>query len=364
MAFKLNSESIYVKGTADIWVYNIATGDVEGYSDKLDTANISSSGNNGEVRAGLGAPVVTNLPDSSSFTGEVTAQDFSLAARQFQTGGTLKYNGAVPFREKIKAVGSELTVSQQPVSAYGEASSDTEVWCLVGDDGVNYKVDKETKKIVDFVAETGKEYCVQYFREIPSAQLLSIPTTFAPGIKRVMIRMAAYKANTGSELGGSFAGYVYVHIPRAQFIGGSAGIDGSQTSNSTTSWQFTALSYKDTSGSCAECAMDDSVLGYMVYAPCGDPTQEVSALLISGGGVTVAPLATETIPVKYVMPNNQTIQPDYSALTFTLAVGGDSTAKVDEKGVVTGVAQGNTTITVALKNRPEIKAVCDVTVTA
>lgn len=86
MAFRLDNPSMFIKGTADLWAFNPQTGDVDGYTDKLDTTNLTSSANNGEIRAGLGAPVAIYIPDSAAFGGEVTAQDFSLEARQFQTG--------------------------------------------------------------------------------------------------------------------------------------------------------------------------------------------------------------------------------------------------------------------------------------
>ena len=359
---KLDNPSIYVKGTADIWAFNTETGDVDGYSNKLDTSSITSSVNNGEIRAGLGAPVVINLTDSATFTGEVTAQDFSIEARQFQTGGKLAYNGTVPYRENITATGTTLTVTNTPVAAYGEASSNPTYSCYVGSDGVNYQVNPTTKQIVNFTAEEGQTYCVMYFVEAASAHELTIPTVFAPGIKRVMIRMAAYSAQGNSSMNSSFVGYVYVHIPRAQFVGGDAGINGSQTENATTTWTFSALAYDEADVTCAECAMDNSVLGYMVYVPCGDVTQSVEALVVTGGMVTVAAEGSVQIPVYYVMPDNSLVTPNYSDLTFQSEA--DATATVSPTGFVTGVSAGNTTINISITSQPTIKTVCNVTVTS
>ena len=95
---KLNNSSLYVKGTADMWAHDVKTGDLIGYTNKIDSSKLSTSCNAGEIRAGIGAPVVINIPDSSAFKGEVTAADFSLEARQLATGGTLRYNGTVPFK--------------------------------------------------------------------------------------------------------------------------------------------------------------------------------------------------------------------------------------------------------------------------
>lgn len=361
MAFRLDNPSLYVKGTADIWVYDIKTGDVVGYSNKLDTSNITSSVNNGEIRAGLGAPVVVNLPDSATFTGEVTAQDFSLQARQLQTGGTLSYNGTIPFRETITAQGTTLTVTNTPVAAYGEPSSNPTYTCLVGNDGKNYQVDPTTKQIVNFTATSGQSYCVRYYIEAASAQELVIPTVFAPSINRVEIRMAAYTAQGANGMNSSFAGYVYIILPRAQFIGGDAGINGSQTENATTSWTFSALAYDEADVTCAECAQDNSVLGYMVYAPCGDVAQAVKALVVIGGGVTVAESGEAQIPVRYVMDDDSLVQPTYTDLTYQSQAQG--TATVSTSGVVEGVAAGSTTVTITVTSKPSVTAVCNVTVT-
>lgn len=359
--FNLKNSPIYVKGTADMWIYSIADGSVLAYTNKVDTANFTSSVNAGEIRAGLGAPIVINIPDSSTFTGEVTSADFSLVARQLATGGVLKYNGTVMVRENITATGTSLTVTNTPVAAYGEPSTDEYYDCYVGDDGVNYGVDPATKTIQGFTAESGKTYCVRYYIEAASAQELTIPTAFAPMVARVVVRMAAYKAQGNSEMNSSFSGYLYVHVTRAQFINGDVSIDGSQTANATSSWSFQAISYDEADETCAECARDNSVLGYMVYAPCGDPTQDVESLVVQGDGVTVAVDATEQIPVFYVMPDKSLVTPNYTDLSFVSETPG--TASVSTDGQVTGEAQGNTTINISLKARPTLTATCEVEVT-
>lgn len=361
MAFRLDNPSIFVKGTADIAVYDIASGDLVGYSNKLDTANLASSANNGEIRAGLGAPVVMNLPDSATFTGEITAQDFSLEARQFQTGGTLRYNGIVPYKEEVEATGTTLTVTQTPVATYGEVSDGTTVTCFVGNDGVNYGVNPQTKQVQSFTATSGQKYCVKYYINAASAHELTIPTVFSPSVNRVVIRMAAYTPNGDSAMNGSFAGWLYINIPRAQFIDGDAGINGNQTENATTSWQFSALAYSNASAECRECTRDESALAYMVYMPCGDVAASVSSLAVIGGELSVAVDGSQQIPVYYVMPDNTLVTPNYTDLTFQSAASG--TATVNTSGVVTGVAAGDTTIDISITSRSEIKTVCNVNVT-
>lgn len=360
----LNNSSLYVKGTAEMWAHDVKSGDVLGYTNKIDSSKLSTSCNAGEIRAGIGAPVVINIPDSSAFKGEVTAADFSLEARQLQTGGTLRYNGTVPFKENIVASGNKLIVTRTPVAAYGESIDNEYYSCYVGSDGINYGVNPSSKEVQDFVAEDGKTYCVLYYVEIASAQELSIPTTFSPVVARVTVKMAVYQAQGNSERNSSLAGYLYAFIPRAQFIDGDAGVDGSQTSNANTTWSFSALAYDETDTDCSECGRDDSVFGYMVYVPCGDTTQAVKNIIVMRGKVIVGVGKKVQTPVYYVMPDNSIITPDYSELTFTVNTAGQTYATVDTSGIVAGKSVGETEMEVKITSNPQISAYCKVVVQA
>lgn len=370
MAVKLNKSPIYVKGTAEMWVHDLITGDLIGYSNKIDTSNFTSSVNAGEIRAGLGAPVAINIPDSATFSGEITATDFSLEARQLATGGTLKYNGTVAVMENIIATATTLTVTNIPVAAYGEQADNAVFSCYVGNDGINYGVNPLTKEIQGFTAEVGKSYCVRYYMEMASAQELTIPGQFNPTVARVTIKMAAYGAQGNSAMNGSRVGNLYVHIPRAQFINGDVGVNGSQTEAATTPWSFSALIYDETDITCSDCANDNSVLGYMVYAPCGT-TAEMSAvkgLVIVGGILSVVEGQSVQTPVQYLMEDNSLVTPKYSDLIFASAA--PNIATVSSEGIIKSVSAGNTTITVSTKvlkanttDEPLYAATANVTVT-
>lgn len=341
--FNMNNTPIYVKGTAELWVHDIVSGDLLGYTNKIDTSNFSSSVNAGEIRAGLGAPVVLNIPDSSAFTGEVTAADFSLQARQLSTGGILKYNGTVMVKETIVCADGKLTVSRTPVAAYGEPSSNTTYSCYVGNDGVNYGVDPSTKE-VEYDGQTplvdGQSYCVMYYIENASAQELAIPTTFAPVVARVTVKMAAYAANGTSSKSSTLAGFVYIHIPRAQFINGNVGIDGSQTTNATTSWSFSALSYDEADETCSVCAMDNSVLGYMVYAPCSGEMSNVQGVVVitpNGANTLTIKLGQSLqIPLYLIMKDGSIVTAQYDTFNYEDQ---DGKLSISNNGVITVISE-------------------------
>lgn len=363
-AINLGKESIYVKGTVEMLVYDIASNNIIGYSNKLTDANFSSSVNEGAVQGGPGNITLINLPDSAAFTGEVTAQDFSLEARQFQTGGNLAYNGIGKYRESITATGITLTVTGDPVANYGEAADDDGyVSCYVGTDGVNYKVDPATKKVINFTAVEGQTYCVTYFQKNASAQVLTIPAVFSPSVNRVVLKMAAFSAQGNANgKNSSKVANVYVVIPRAQFVGGDAGIDGSQTDNAKTSWKFSALAYKTADATCQECSADETVLGYYVIVPCDTSSSAVKGLVVVGEPVSVAQGKTVQLPVYYLMPDNSLVTPRYADLTYASAA--VDTATVSTAGVVTGVAEGDTSVSISITDRPAIKTVASIAVTA
>lgn len=365
MAYQKNRAPRYAKGFSEAYVFDVSSGDLLLYSNKFKTGNIATSMNNGAIEGGLGNRLLLNIPDTTRITGSFETADFSLEARGLQMGSTVQYNGVSLVREKITATTTTLTVSKTPTSAYGQATSEQVYNCYVGNDGVNYGVDKTTKQVQGFTAVVGQEYCVLYYAEILNAESLTVPASFAPIIGSMVIKTPIYSENGNSAMNSSLAGYLYNFYPRAQFIGGDAGINGSQTEASTTSWNFEVLAYDEADETCSECANDNSVYGYMVYVPCNqaDTLSAVKGLAIVGGVLTVAEGSTVQTPVFYYMDNGQLITPTYADLTFTSATPATATVGTNT-GVITGVAAGSTTITATVTAKPTLTATANVTVTA
>lgn len=361
MAYQKNARARYAKGIAEAYFYDVATGNLVYYTNKIQTGSIETSINDGVIEGGLNNQALTYIPDTVRVTGTFEAADFSLDARGLAMGTAVEYNAVVPVMEKITATGTTLTVTGTPAPAYGESATATAYRCYVGNDGVNYQVDPTSKQVVNFVATSGTEYCVQYFATMASAEKLVVPTSWSPMILSATIKIPIYGENGASAGNSNKIGYLYEFITRLQIVGGDDGINGSQTEAATTSLQFTALSYDEEDISCANCADDNSVYGYLVYMPCDGETSAVQQLAIIGDGVTVAQSAEAQIPVYYVMPNGTLVTPNYSDLTYESQETG--TASVNTTGSVTGVAAGSTVIDIALKSNPDIKAACPVTVT-
>ena len=355
MAYNRAKDPVYVKGTMDVWCHNPQTGDLDYFSNKIQTNQLTTSVNMGAINAGVGNPVVINIPDTAQVNLTITAADMSLEARALSVGGKLSYNGITPIMESVTATGTSLTVTNTPCAPYGV----NRIFCFIDQSGTAYEIDPSTKTVQGFTATSGTSYCVRYFTQQASAQQLTVGANFAPNVETVMIRLPAYSAQGSSANYGSLVGHYYIWIPRMQFSG-SAATEGSQTTPATTDLSGSALSYQEAvqQGVCPDSVQ--ASLAYMVYMPMAGATASVEGLVVIGGSITVGIGDSMQLPVKYVI-DGQLVQPDYADLSYQSSA--DGTATVSQTGLVEGVAAGDAEITVTLAS-PSLKCVCNVEVTA
>ena len=350
-AITLGNPNLFLKGIAEQTFFDPSTGNIVGFDNVASDAAISTSVNLQEVTGGFGNAVVGVFPDTVRLTGTYTSQAFSLQTRKLITGGALAYNAVAPVCETIKATDATLTVSKTPAKHYGQNASDEYAWCYVkpqgaaGYMGTNYGINMTSKQVVGFTATADTTYEVYYFAVNASAQSLAIPEVFNPANVTVQTKYGVYAKQNNSVSGGTLQGWLYVIVPVA-ILSGDAGVSANQTSNATTDNSWMAISPDHTGLSCGDCSGAADNLAYYVYVPCGDSAQDVEALVVPGGGITVAVGADVQLPVKYLMPNDTLVQPIYSDMTYVSSATG--TASVSSAGVVHGVAAGSATITVTL----------------
>ncbi len=357
----LNNRPLYAKGTMDVKCFDPSSNDMVYYSNKMSTSQIQSTINLGPINAGIGNPVVIQIPDTPSLTINLTAADFSLEGRALATGSTVTYNGVVPVDEVAAAEGTTLTVQQTPVPPLGGC----DVVCTVGNDGKAYLVDAETRQVQGFEAVDGQSYCVHYWTVRAGAKQFSVETLMSPSLVRSFITIPVFSAESGSQnaLNGSRVGSLYITIPRMQF-NGDLSTDGSQTTPATTVMSGTALSYDEACEAGIQCGSTASPkLAYMVLELFGDPDQNATALVIVGGNeIDVEAGQTAPIPVKYVMDDGSLGTPIMSSLDFAVAEGGEAYASVSDMGVVTGISAGAAKITITTKSAKKLTVTADVTV--
>ena len=350
-AITLGNPNLFVKGMVEAIVTDPTTGNIIGYDNVSSESAVTSSVNMGEITGGFGNPLLINIPDTTRISGTLTSQAFSLQQRALTSGGKLSYNGTASYCETITANGTTLTVTKQPVKAYGQPASDTECWCYVREHGsgayvgTNYGVDPANKQVQGFAAVSGTQYDVFYFISMASAQVLALPASFNPAVATIRLKYGVYAKQNNSVSNGTLQGYLYFVVPRAQFTG-DAGIGANQTANSTTAYDWTAVMPDSNMMECADCGDNDSDYAYYIYVPCGGDDAAVTGLAVVGGGISVATGATKQLPILYVMDDGSAITPEYANMTYQSSA--DSVASVNDSGQVTGASAGNATVTITL----------------
>lgn len=361
----LMNNYLYLKGTCNVVVRDIANGDVKYQGTKVQTNQMQTTCDMGAIQAGIGNTTVINIPHNCALNLNLVAADFNMNVRAMNVGTNVAYNGVAPVCEVVTANGTQLTVTKTAAAPFGYQTAICNVVeaGATNASGETYTID-ENKNVVGFTATAGKNYTVTYFAQEASAEYFNVSSVFAPGIYHVTTQMAVYSATgAANAMNGTHVGDLYIIVPRMQFSG-KADVTGDQTTAGTTDLSGTALTYDEAAaqGVCADCAA--SKLAQVLYVPLTGSTASVKGLAVIGGGMTLAKDAQLAIPFMYVMPDNTLYQPDYSECTYSIPSDGQQYATVSDAGVVSGVAAGDTEVTVTLKSNTAIKTTATVTVTA
>lgn len=371
--FHFGDPNLFVKGIAEVKITD-AQGNIIGYDTVASEGSVTSSVNLGEITGGIGNPLLITIPDTTRLSGTLTSQAFSLRQRAMISGGTIQNNGVVEVVEQgVVPVGGKLTIPNlaeyPPARAYTQNADDTYGLCYVRLTGAteytgeNVGIDLTTGEVQGNY--TGASYDIFYFTTVATAKVLDLPSNFTPQVAGLTYKYNVYSKQGEAVTNGSLSGYLYLVVRYAQFTG-DAGISASQTANATTSYDWQALANIDNVPAASDfrnCGNSSAPYAYYVYVPCGQVTDQVEGLFVVGGGVTVAKGAKVQLPVKYLLKDGTVAQPVYSSLNYVSAAA--ATAKVDATGVIEGVAQGGTTVTITVPDvTPAISAICNVTVTA
>ena len=370
MAIQFGTPNMFVMGTVDQTMYKRTNGDVIGFDKLGQDVALNYTFELNEVTGSRGS-LVAAIPHTTRLSGTYTSAAFSLEQRAALIGTTAQYNAPVRFCEDITAAGTTLTVTRQPVKFLAQPESDTKGWCYVHEKGAatysgeNYGVDLTTKQVQGFVATNGKTYTVTYFIANASALKVGMNAYADPSIVSILQRWAVYTKQGGSRENGTLSGYINVVVPLAM-LNGDAGIDGNQTTNSTTNYSWTAILPGDNLPQCENltCENEEDYLAYYVYVPCGDTTVSVQDVVVVGGAMSIGVSESKQVPVKYIMPGDMLSQPDYTQLTFTSSATGKATVG-EHTGIVAGVSAGSAVITVSLvrDGQETLSDTCNVTIT-
>ena len=272
---KFTDPKLYLKGTSEAFLQD-GDNNIVYHSDKFQTANIATSVTTGEIRGGIGNPVLMTLPTDANMSVTFAAADFSLRTKAAQLGASLAYGAPVLVCQTVSASGEALSVSVTDGVPVAPAGSDSayafvqEVGAaspiLTG--GVAYAI-SAAGAITGFTATSGKQYKVWYWINRANAQIASISSLFDPSVYRFTAIMAVYASNGGASNEGTHVGNLTVIIPRLKLGGDAGGVTGDQTTPDTTSITGMALSADESviAAGCDACGQIGNPLAYYIYAP-------------------------------------------------------------------------------------------------
>lgn len=343
-----NDPRIYLKGTCNVIVSDVDTGDILYQTNKTSVGSITTSTNLNEVRAGLGNPIAVMMPSDSGITVDFDAADFSLWAKSAQVGAAFSYAAPVPKCRVVTAASADsLTIDVSdgvPVAKLGKSTPvcyiqevGTQSFMMI--DGTSYPISATGEVTLgEKTLVVGKQYKVWYDVQNTSAQVAKIASLIDPKVVRFEAQMAVFANTSGGDRQGTRVGWLYVTIPYLK-MNGEATVSGDQSQNDVTKISGQAIAYDESvvSSVCSDC--ETSTLAYYVYAP-DNAAQDIEGIAVMGGQVDVAKSSTAQIPVVFVMKNGSTVAPTSYKNGFTYTV---TTASADVTVSDAGVVQAGTT---------------------
>ena len=319
--FQFGNPNLFAQGVVEQTLYDPATGNVVGYDRLASDVAVNYTFEFSEIAAGFQNQLVGLIPHTTRMSGTYTSAAFSLEARALLSGGTAQYGAIAPVCETITATesGSDnyvLQVSKTPSRSYAQDATDPYCWCQVREHGVstysgqNYGVDPTTKIVNGFTPVSGKEYDVFYFTSLAQARSLGMSAAADPSAVTVQQKWGIYASQNGNKKSGTLQGFLYVIVPLA-ILEGDGGINGNQTTNATTSYNWRAITSNDNIPSCNSCERNDNNYAYYVYVPCGNgANNEIVGMYVVGGSISITSenyLTGVLLPLRYEMNDGTTL---------------------------------------------------------
>lgn len=207
-------------------------------------------------------------------------------------------------------------------------------------------------------SQVGDTYCVKYFYQNPNARSIQINTQYIPKVWHLVILNDLFAGDVADIGSASRYGRIVTDIPRYQ-LDGNMTLNLTATSASTVPINGNALAV-ETGDSCEE----EPYYGTMTEEIFGASWQDnVIALAIENSDLDLVVGGSDTLIVRAVF-GGATASARQNNTNFTFTVESGTSAAVNSDGLVTASAAGDTVISVALRNKPEIVAYATVTVTA
>lgn len=344
-----NTKGLYVQGVYSFEFYDISTDALLFQSRYISESSVTTSTNLNAIKGGIGNATLMQIPSDAELKVAVTAQNLSIDGLALNIGASIMPNGIYRVQDEIVlGEGGVGKVKSIPYSSLGSRTGD-----IIGYVNCSTKVliDPKTKEFTVEGAKEGDRVCIAYFTQSANAEYFVIGSNFSPQIGRAILRTPIYSSDgVQNSNEGIKVGELQIVIPKAQ-LDGNLNIDLSQTSNATTVMNMTALvDYSVVNGGCPN---NDGTLGYIVQVLYTESIwDKIDKLVVVDCGVTVQVGEAEKLNIKgYNSAMDSLENIPYDELTFTSA--DETIATVDNTGLVTGVKEGETTITIEYKTLNE-----------
>ena len=364
----------YVFGIGTGIMTDIATGDIKYWSDKMQEANITISGSDNILNAGIGNGPAIIIPTDANVSVAVTAGDYNEYAKSAAVGGTITYGAPTMTCQTVTASGTSISITigeNTPVAGPGMDS----VVCYVqpvgaaspiANGGVAYPLNPSTGAISNFTATNGTTYLVSYYISQANASMTTISSNIKGDVVRFVFQRPIYTNYDPQSNQGTLWGNLYEIVPRLQLMPDGATNSGSQTSYTTTGITGRGLAYDaDTiSASCDDCALNGAPLMYRVIVPC-DSTAGIEGVVgLLGGSVSL--VVGNNYQLQPAVVVNNTLSYGVAASDFTYTSSATGVATVGQHtGTVAAVSAGSTQITISITiGTVTYSDYIDVTVTA
>ena len=311
-----------------------------------------------DVRGGQGAKLLGKYYHTSTFDINLTDVLFKLEYFAFQTGSAIQQIADVFTSEQVTlGAGGSGAITGTPAvyQSYGTIG-----WAAKPGSDAYQKVTFTEKAFTVSGGKEGDIYCVKYISTDNAARQITISSSFIPSEVTLVMTANLYRAGGRGENdvnNSSKIGIVQVLVPRFQFNGS---MELSMTSTGVANSPIAGSALDNPSADCSDGGYYAIITEQLSGASWYD---NVFALAIEDSDVEL-PTTTGTATLSvYALPlNGAAFKPPYEDLTFTSAA--NDTATVSQEGVVTGVTEGNTTVTVSIKNKAGVEAIANITVPA
>lgn len=346
---------LYVQGIGTGIMTDTATGDIVYFSDKFQDGNVTLASDEGLVSAGIGNGPAIFIPNNPNVQVAMTAADYNEYAKSAAAGGKITGGAPVMTCEDFTsgASGTDITIAGTPVAGPGMK----DVVCYVqkanapssiNSDGIAYKVDPSTKKVIGFATEPNTTYVVTYYEARANATMTTFGTNIKGKVVRFVFQRPVYVNVDSATNQGDLWGMLYEIVPRLQLMPDGASNSGNQTSPTTTGITGRAIAYdaETISGAeCTDCSIGGSPLMYRVLVPC-DTNAGIDGILGAlGGAVSVKTGQSIQLNPAVVVRGTLSYSVPVSEFTFTSSATGTATVG-QHTGLVTGVAAGSAEVTV------------------